>query len=281
MIQFFRITASELYRMFARKRTWIGFGAMIAVDALVLVLFHMSNATSHLQNRLGTIGLLFDHYFGGLTLGLLLTGATTFFMGSLYLALVSGDVLAKESEDGNLRMILCRPVSRFRLLASKFVAVWIYTIGFFVFVGAISYVGSSILYGWTDGLVVIIPGRDLAAFSFQEGAYRYFLGIVTLGLGMSVVSSIGFLLTCQKIKPAAATILTMSIIFIDFVARRFPYVEEYENYFLTTRIDAWQLCFRYHIPWPELLENYALLFGISVTCFVLGWLTFERRDLKA
>ncbi|MFT5465260.1 MAG: ABC-2 type transport system permease protein [Verrucomicrobiales bacterium] len=267
--------------MFARKRTWIGFGAMIVVDALILTLFHSKDAPERLAARLGSLGLLFDSYFGGLTLGLLLTATTTFFLGSLYLALVSGDVIAKESEDGNLRMVLCRPVSRLKLLASKFVAVYLYTIGFFIFIGAISYVGASLLYGWGDGLVVIVPTLELTAFSFEEGLCRYGLGILALGLGMTVVSSIGFLLSCLKMKPAAATILTISIIFIDFIARRFPYVEEYEKYFLTTQIDAWQLCFRYHIPWPQLLESYALLFGVSVSCFVLGWLSFERRDLKA
>ena len=40
----------------------------------------------------------------------------------LYAALVGGDMVAKEAEDGTLRMILSRPISRFRLLFVKWLA---------------------------------------------------------------------------------------------------------------------------------------------------------------
>jgi len=46
---------------------------------------------------------------------------------ALYLALVAGDVVAKEVEDGTLRMILCRPVSRLRVGLLKYAACVLYT----------------------------------------------------------------------------------------------------------------------------------------------------------
>ena len=68
-----------------------------------------------------------DRYFSGATLGLLMLMWTTFLLGALYLALVAGDVVAKEVEDGTLRMILCRPISRLRVGFLKYSACVLYT----------------------------------------------------------------------------------------------------------------------------------------------------------
>lgn len=281
MRQFVRITLSELFRMFARKRTYIGFGALIAVDLLIIFLLHITGAQEKFVARLDSLGVLANSYFGGLTVGFMFVMATAVILCTLYLALVSGDVIAKESEDGNLRMILSRPVSRLRLLLSKFVAIQIYTVGFFLFLGLISYVLGSILYGWTDGFVVIGERGEFSIFPFGEGLLRYFGATLTLGLGMSVISSIGFVLSCQPMKPAAATILAISIVFIDRIARLFPFLSDYEAYFLTSKMEAFVLTLRDPLPWPVVIHNLAFLFGISATCFIIGWLTFERRDLKA
>jgi hypothetical protein len=34
------------------------------------------------------------------------------------------------------------------------------------------------------------------------------------------------------------------------------------------------------IPWPKIVESYALLFGLNVTLFIIGWLSFQTRDFK-
>jgi hypothetical protein len=44
---------------------------------------------------------------------------------------------------------------------------------------------------------------------------------------------------------------------------------------------SWLEAFRERIPSHELVQNYAILSGLSLTCLILAWATFERRDLKA
>ena len=42
--------------------------------------------------------------------------------------------MAKENEDGNLRMVFARPISRLRLLLVKYTAICLYTFSFVFFV---------------------------------------------------------------------------------------------------------------------------------------------------
>lgn len=282
MRQLFTITGSELFRLFARRRTYIGFASFAAFNALFLFLFSRPGPQKLFRRPLESSGFVFEDYFSALTLAYTIVALTTIFLTTLFFPLVSGDIVAKESEDGNLRLILSRPVSRFRLLLSKFAACQIYSAALVLFVGLSCFLTGSFLAKWDGGLFALAPDKHLfSTFPFPEGLGRYALGILFITASMSTVSSVGFLFSCQKMKPSAATILTIVVFFIDAILSKIPYFEEYEGWFITPRMAGWLEAFRHHLRWPWLLENYAFLFGLSATCFILGWLSFERRDLKA
>jgi len=89
-----------------------------------------------------------DEYFSGLTLAFLILVFTLFLSGTVSVCLVVGDILAKETEDGNLRLVLVRPITRFRLLVIKFLTCQIFVTVLFLFVGA-SALGLGVLSrGW-------------------------------------------------------------------------------------------------------------------------------------
>ena len=67
-----------------------------------------------IANLLGDNGLAFADYYQGLTLSIVIIAFSFTFLGGLYVALVSGDIVAKEVEDGTMRLVLARPVSRLR-----------------------------------------------------------------------------------------------------------------------------------------------------------------------
>src|SRR5438132_772295 len=87
---------NELKKLFARKRTYIGFGAFLLLETIVLIMFNRPKPRLHFQHMIEQSGYAFEHYFSGLTLGLQMLMWTTFLIGGLYLALVGGDVLSKE-----------------------------------------------------------------------------------------------------------------------------------------------------------------------------------------
>jgi len=282
MKQLLTITGSELFRLFARRRTYIGFGSFAAFNALFLVFLSRPGPQKIFRRPLENAGYLFEDYFSALTLAYSIVALTTIFLTTLFFPLVSGDIVAKESEDGNLRLILSRPVSRFRLLLSKFLACQIYTAALVLFVGLSCYLAGGFLARWDGGLFALAPDANLfSTFPFSEGLKRYALSIVLVMASMSIVSSVGFLFSCQRMKPSAATVVTIVLFFMDAILSRIPYFQDYESWFVTPRMGGWIEAFRPQLRWPFLIENYALLFGLSVTCFVLGWFSFERRDLKA
>ena len=63
---------------------------------------------------------------------------------------------------------------------------------------------------------------------------------------MITLSSIAFMFSCFKIKPAAATIITLTILFVDMILQGFPFFKPYESYFVTWRMSAWVFLMEQH-----------------------------------
>jgi ABC-2 type transport system permease protein len=272
----------ELRKLFARPRTWIGYGAFLVMEAVILLVYKLPGSQKLMKGVLERNGLDFGTYYSSLTITFTIMLGSMFILGSIYFALVAGDIVAKENEDGNLRMVFARPISRLRLLIVKYTAVSLYTFSFVFFVGASGYAMAVAAVGWEGGLFVMEPKMKVfAAYpDWWEGAGRLALSATGIGLSMITLSSIGFMFSCFKIKPAAATIVTLSILFIDFILQGFPFFKPYESYFITWRMSAWVFLLEQTISWPKIIESYAFLVGLNITLFTIGWLSFQTRDFK-
>lgn len=272
----------ELRKLFARPRTWMGYGAFLAMEALILAVYKLETSQQWMRGNFERNGLEFSTYYSSLTITFTIMLLSMFILGSIYFALVAGDIVAKENEDGNLRMVFSRPISRFRLLLVKYTAVCLYTFSFVFFVGISGYGMAVAAVGWEGGLFVMEPKMKVfAAFpDWWEGAGRLVLSAAGIGISMITLSSIAFMFSCFKIKPAAATIITLTILFIDMILQGFPFFKPYESYFVTWRMSAWVFLMEPYLSWAKIVESYIFLFGLNITLFTVGWLAFQTRDFK-
>lgn len=278
----FRQFRAELHKLFARKRTYIGFGAFLSIELVVLLLFQIPKVQRGFRAVMESNGYGFEKYYSGLTLGFILLFSTVFLLASLYLALVAGDVISKEVEEGTMRMMLCRPISRGRIVAIKYAACLVYTLVLVNFIGVTSLAAGCLRQGWGGGLFAYVPPENLfAIYDFGPGLYRYFLSLQLLALSLSTVTSLAFLFSCCDMKPAAATIITLSYIFVDGIFRGLPYFESIRIWLLTTHMSAWYAPFHDPFPLWSTLEHYAYLMGANATFVAVGYLIFAERDLKS
>lgn len=272
----------ELRKLFSRPRTWMGYGAFLIMEAVILIVYKLPRSQDYMQRLLDRNGLEFATYYSSLTITFTIMLLSMFLLGSIYFALVAGDIVAKENEDGNLRLVFARPISRLRLLLVKYTAVSLYTFSFAFFVGVTGYLMAVAAVGWQGGLFVMEPKMKVFAVypEWLEGASRLGLSAAGIGISMITLSSMAFMFSCFRIKPAAATIITLTILFVDMILQGFPFFKPYESYFITWRMSAWVFLMEQNLSWPKLVESYAFLAGLNLTFFVIGWLAFQTRDFK-
>jgi ABC-2 type transport system permease protein len=281
-MNFLRQLRGELSKLFGRPRTYIGYVVFLVMEALILFVYKLDASQRGMRDLVERTGFGFSDYYSSLTVTYWIMGGSMFVLGSIYFALVAGDIVAKESEDGNLRLVLARPVSRLRILLLKYFAASIYTVTFVFFVGVTGYAMSVAALGWEGGLFVWnYKMKVFAVFpTWAEGMGR--IGMAALGIAISMItlSSIAFMFSCFKMKPAAATIMALSILFVDFVLQEFPFFKPYEQYFVTWRMSSWVYLLESVISWPKIAGSYVFLFGLNATLFLIGYTAFRLRDFK-
>ncbi|MBL9182894.1 MAG: ABC transporter permease [Verrucomicrobiaceae bacterium] len=281
MMLFFQQWRGELLKLFARRRTYLGFGAFVLLEMLILWLIKVKGL-GPVQRAIVGSGESMDYYFSALTVSLIVVSMSVFFLGALYLTLVAGDIVAKEGEDGHLRLLLARPVSRFRVLLLKYLTCFGYAFFLIQFLAWTAFILGLVLRGWGGGFCVLIMDMDIVSFyEWDEGLKRYAWGMLGLGLSMTTMASIAFFLSCFPIKPAAATIGALSYLLLDFILRNSGFMESYQHLLITRHMAAWTRLLAETIDWPLVFRGYAVVFAANITLFTLGYAVFESRDLKS
>jgi hypothetical protein len=46
-------------------------------------------------------------------------------------------------------------------------------------------------------------------------------------------------------------------------------------------MSTWANIFRPHIPWDQMLQDYAYLLGVDITLVIIGVVAFSVRDFKS
>lgn len=279
---FFRQLRNELWKLFGKKRTYIGFGAFLVAQNAMLLAFHFSRWQQQTVRLLEGNGYLAEAYIGALTVAVLMLIPQIMLLMPLYTCLVGGDMVAKEAEDGTLRMILCRPISRWRLLGVKWIAGVIFCVLLVVALGFMAVAFARLWFPWR-GLFVFVPGpvHVFAVMSAGEGLQLYGLAHAVMALNACTMFSMAFMFGCFNMKPAAATILALSYLLVNVVMENMPFFEEYKEFFLTYHFKCWLLVFQQPLDWPRILESMSVIVGANVTAFIVGATGFHVRDIKS
>jgi ABC-2 type transport system permease protein len=277
---FFAQLKNELWKLFGKKRTYIGFGAFLLAQTAMLCAFKFTRWQSDMERLLSGNGYLATEFISALTVAVVMILPQIILLMPLYVALVGGDLVAKESEDGTLRMILARPISRVRLLFVKWVAGVIFAAVLVTVLGVTALGLARLFFPW-QGLFVFVPGQAFSVLSAHEGFFRYLFAHVFLVVNASTVLSIAFMFSCFNMKPAAATILALSYLFVNLVMEGIPFFDRYEHWFITHHFRCWLLVFSDPIPAWRIVQSQMLLLAVSATAFVIGSTAFHVRDIKS
>jgi len=274
---------NELWKLFGKKRTYIGFGAFVVAQTAMLLIFKYTHWQENFRHLLEDNGYAASEYISALTVALFMIWPQTQLLLPLYVTLVGGDLVAKEVEDGTLRMILSRPVSRLRLLLVKWLAGIIFTAVLSMSLGIIALVFARINFPW-NGMFVF--GRTetesvFSIFSPEQGLALYAISQVLLIVNAITLLSVAFMFSCFNMKPAAATILALSYMFMNMVMQHIPFFDRYQEWFITYHLEACYSVYEQPTPWPAILQSQTILLAASITAFVIGAMAFQVRDIKS
>jgi len=114
-----------------------------------------------------------------------------------------------------------------------------------------------------------------------EGFRLYLWSHLFMTLNASVILGIAFMFSCFNMKPAAATILALSVLFVNLVMEGIPFFERYHEYLLTYHFRCWHNVYAQPIPWAQMWQSLCVLLAANLTTFLIGAAAFQARDIKS
>ena len=270
----------ELYKIFKKWRTYIGFIA-IAVLVPVIQLAMLAEGersldfmTRNLQQSFVFVGNLLNGY---LISFIILNGLVIHI--PFLIALVAGDLLAGEATAGTYRLLITRPVSRFKILSSKFLSGIIYTNLLVLWLAVMSLGLGIIIFG--VGELIVIKSSSIIIFPKYDILWRFLFGYSFASLSMMVVASLAFLLSSLVENAIGPIVSTMAIIivFIIISAIDIDIFQKIKPFLFTTYMSSWRLFFDDPLDVSRIMESILILAGHILVFFGATVYIFHNKDI--
>jgi len=260
----------ELRKLVSQKRTYLGLGLAM----LLPLIFVISQLVRGHPPR-GADSIFASEIFqsGLATPVLMLTFLAPFFL-PLIAALVAGDIVAAEDNNGTLKTILTRSVDRGQVFAAKAAAAITYgvvAVYLSAAVGTLAGIGAWGFHGvrtFSDTFVSA-PKALLLVFA----ANGFFL------IPLLAVISIGVLLSTITRNSAAAIVGTLGVTLILAIVSQIPGLEGLHPYLLTTQYFAWQGLLRTPTDWAPITHSAWVCALYAGPALLAGYLVLLRRDV--
>jgi len=279
-----RHLSNELWKLFGEKRTYIGFGAFLVAQNVMLLMFQFTRWQSDWERLLAGNGYFAQEYMSALTVAVVMLIPQVSLLMPLYAALVGGDLVAKEVEDGTVRMVLCRPISRFRFLFYKWLTGIVFSTVLVLVLGGTALGLARLWFPWGN-MFVYYPGVAFVSvystLSAHDGVRLYLCSHFFLIINSCAVFSLAFMFSCFNMKPAAATVLGLTFMFINLVLEALPFFEGSKEWLLTYYWHAWLLVYAQPLPWDRIICSLCVLLPFNLTAFIVGAAAFQVRDIKS
>jgi ABC-2 type transport system permease protein len=269
----------ELYKIFSKTRTYIGFIAIGLLVPLIQVALYIDGETYiefSLQNLKEAFNFQGDLLNGYLACYIIL--ATLYVHIPFLITLVTGDLLAGEAAGGTFRILLTRPVSRTSLLLAKFFSGLIYSAALILWMAAISLILGILIMG-TGDLIVI---KNIVYIFPESTVFWRLLAAFAFGLAaMWCVASLSFMFSSFTDNSIGPIILTMTVIisFIVISAIDLGLFRTVKPFLFTNYMGGWKLFFETPVNSSRILSSLAVLFAHIIVFLGISLYNFNRKDI--
>jgi ABC-2 type transport system permease protein len=270
-----RRLANTERRMLSR-RIFAGFTRTLRFEALRLR-YHLERDINPDRRT----GPLYSRAFAGLASSLLLP---------LLVTLLVADLVSSERSAGTIKMLLTRPVSRARVLASKLVAMGIFTSTLVLASGLLSWLIAGIAFGWSGwdapsltGLRFGLDGPDLTNVRMAPLWIDTLAAYGLVWFSALTVGAIGVTFSVLFRSTAAAMGTLLALVVSGALLGQLASDWEPTKWIFVTNLPLAQ--FYSGVPPPvagmTLAHSVVVLGAWGLLAIVVGMVVFSRRDITA
>lgn len=274
------LVSIELYKIFKKWRTYIGFIAIALLVPVIQIAISLEGGRTlnFMTRNLSQSFVFVGNFLNGYLVSHVVLNSLFVHIPFL-VALVAGDLFAGEATAGTYRMLITRPVSRFSIVTSKFIAGIIYTNLLIVWLAILSLGVGTLIFG--TGELIVIKSTALIIFERHDVLWRFAAAYLYAVISMSVVTSIAFFFSSLVENSIGPIITTMAIIiaFIIISAINVNIFQAIKPYLFTNYMGTWSAFFDKPIDSKSVLDAVFILLAHIVVLYGVTLYIFNKKDI--
>jgi ABC-2 type transport system permease protein len=255
----FALMRFELRKLVAQRRSLVAFLAIALMNVLFALAFWMRSHRSGHKPIREVGGRLVGEFMNALVYTQTILAPCVFMLFPVILSIIGCHLLAGELEAGHLRLVLCRPVSRWQIVLAKFAALCVYGGVMLACLLGVSYAVSAAMFAPSGD--VIIPGpmymleRNLYILP-REVAGQRILWTYTLAWPMLMsVAAMALMFSLVTRHFTSAAVLTSTVYFCSYIVSGIPLLSAIHPFMPTRYLPFWRHALLPTIPWHTIAAN--------------------------
>ena len=275
-------TYNELIKITSKPRSYIGFGALTILIAVILIAMKadgesfISFVTSSFEQTLSFNGKILN---GNLVAFIILQ--MLIIHVPLLVALVTGDLVSGEASMGTLRFLVTKPVSRNTILTSKFLAGAIYTLLLTIWLAFLALVVSQWMFGLGD--LIVLNSDGLVIISEADIFWRYAGGFCLAFLSLFAIACMSICFSVFSDNSIGPIVSTMSVIILFTIIGSLdvPTFQYIQPFLITTHMASWRSLFEIPVPVSEIYNSIYILMAHIILFIGIALWKFKNKDIKS
>jgi ABC-2 type transport system permease protein len=266
-----RFLGSELRLILSRRRNQAGLAVLAAVPILISVAVKVSAPERQGDGANFLAQIVGNGYFVALAALLIEIGLFL----PLAMAMLCGDSVAGEAQQGTLRGLLVVPVVRTRLLATKYVSLVLGGIIAVVVVVATGLVVGSILFGLHP-----VPTLSGTTLSLGAGLGRLAIAAFYVAGFLAALGALGLFVSTLTEQPLGATVAIALVSTLMWIAEAIPQLDWLHPWLLVDQQMAFADVLRDPVWWPNMRVGLLTDLAYIVVFLLAAWARFADKDVS-
>ena len=202
----------------------------------------------------------------------------------IVMAVLAGDCVAGEMQDGSLKLYMTRPRSRNRLIMTKFAAV--YTAGFLYSLcfSVCGFVIGYLLFGMAPAQVLLMPGRvfgsTVSVMTNSEAFIRYCCASLYFSFSLMTLGSMALFFSTIFNRMSSAAIAVITLYFVSYVVAALPFSGALRPWLISEIMNNAFLFWLTPVPMSKLYINLATLMLYICSFLWAAIAFFSWKDIR-
>jgi ABC-2 type transport system permease protein len=275
-------TYNEFIKIIAKPRSYIGLGVLTALILVILFAMkadgssYISFVTASFEQTLSFNGnILNGNLIAFIILQMLIVHIP------LLVALVTGDLISGEAAMGTIRMLATKPISRTKIVLSKFIAGAVYTLILTIWLAFLALVVVKWMFGTGD--MIVLNSSGLVILQEADIFWRYGCSFIVAYLALLTVSSLSICLSAFAENSIGPIVSTMGIIILFTIIGSLDVTvfDSMKKFLFTTHMASWRSFFEDPISLKDIWESISILLVHNIVLVSIAVIKFNTKDITS